>query len=104
MTGLRGRRNWANSAAMTLYRRATELMEAELGDELVALQPDLGLCFGFNGVATEVWKQLATPKSFEELKERLLAGYDVDEQRCSDELGDLLGQMVEKGLIAADSG
>ena len=88
---------------MRTYRRATELMEADLGDELVALQPDLGLCFGFNGVATEVWKQLETPKSFDQLKGHLLAGYEVDERQCSSELDELLGRMIEQGLIAANS-
>jgi hypothetical protein len=88
---------------MNTYRRATELMEAEVGDELVALQPDLGVCFGFNNVATEVWKQLETPKSFDELKNHLLAGYEVDEQRCSSELQQLLAQMGEQGLVACAS-
>ncbi len=88
---------------MRTYRRATDLMEAEVGDELVALQPDLGVCFGFNNVATEVWKQLETPRSFDELKDHLLAGYDVDEQRCSIELEQLLVQMREQGLVACDA-
>jgi hypothetical protein len=91
------------SAGMRTYRRATELMEAEIGDELVALQPELGLCFGFNDVATEVWKQLQTPKSFEDIKVHLLAGYDVDDRQCSSDLDELLAQMIERGLIAADS-
>ena len=38
----------------TRYQRATELLEAELGDELVALDQAQGQCFGFNGVATSV--------------------------------------------------
>jgi hypothetical protein len=88
---------------MKTYRRATELMEAELGDELVALQPDLELCFGFNDVATDVWKQLETPKSFDQLKAKLLAGYEVNEHRCSNDLDELLNDMIEKGLVAADS-
>ena len=84
---------------MKTYFRATELMEAEVGDELVALQPDLGVCFGFNDVATEVWKQLEAPKSFDELKSHLISGYDVDEQQCSADLDLLLADMVERGLI-----
>ena len=38
----------------TSYRRATQLLEAGIGDELVALDPDQGSCFGFNGVAAFV--------------------------------------------------
>ena len=39
-----------------VYKRRTELMEAELGDELVGLDPAAGECFGFNSVATSVWR------------------------------------------------
>jgi Coenzyme PQQ synthesis protein D (PqqD) len=88
---------------MDVYRRATELMEAEVGDELVALQPDLGLCFGFNSVATDVWKELETPKSFDQLKEQILAGYDVDEQQCATELNELLSNMADLGLIGVQN-
>ena len=45
------------------YQRATELLEADLGDELVALDQAQGQCFGFNGVATSVWRLLASPRS-----------------------------------------
>lgn len=85
---------------MTTYQRATELMEADVGGELVALQPDLGVCFGFNDVATQVWKLLDAPKSFEQLKQHLLASYDVEDLRCSTELEELLEQMTQHGLIA----
>ena len=34
-------------------------MEAELGEELVALDPQAGNCFGFNEVAAWVWRRLA---------------------------------------------
>ena len=53
-----------------MYRRAIDLMEAELGDELVALDPKAGECFGFNGVATSVWRILEEPRSFEQLRVR----------------------------------
>ena len=41
-----------------MYKRKIDLMEAELGDELVALDPDAGECFGFNSIATSVWRML----------------------------------------------
>jgi len=74
-------------------------MEAELGDELVALDPDGGNCFGFNGVATSVWRSLSEPKSFEQLRDELLDEYEVDRDRCSNELQGLLDDMIAKRLI-----
>jgi hypothetical protein len=82
------------------YRRATDLMEANLGDELVALDPDAGNCFGFNEVATWVWRRLAEPATFEQLRVGLLAEYQVSEEQCTSELRALLDSLVEQGLVA----
>lgn len=81
------------------YRRASELMEAGVGDELVALDPERGTCFGFNTVATSVWRALADPRSFDQLRDRLLEEYSVGADQCSAELQELLDDMEARGLI-----
>jgi len=85
-----------------VYKRAVDLMEADLGDELVALDPNAGDCFGFNSVATSVWRQLEQPRTFEELRDGLLNEYEVDEQRCTQELKELLQDMSQRGLIVSE--
>ena len=82
------------------YRRAVELLEADINDELVALDPQQGDCFGFNSVATSVWKQLEVPRSVDELKAHLLTEYDVSEETCDAELRELLDDLETKGLIS----
>ena len=82
-----------------LYERATQLLEADLGDELMALDAEGGNCFGFNSVAAGIWRQLVSPKSFAELHAALLAEYDVDSEQCRAELGELLDDLMEKGLV-----
>ena len=84
-----------------VYERLADLMEAELGDELVALDPDGGKCFGFNNVATSVWRHLEEPKTFDQLRDALLEEYDVDQEQCTRELKELLDDLSEKGLVAA---
>jgi hypothetical protein len=83
-----------------VYERAVEFMEAELGDELVALDPKAGECFGFNAVATSVWRQLERPRSFEELRDALLAEYEVEPEQCARELRELLDDLTNRGLLA----
>ena len=85
-----------------LYRRAADLMEAELGDELVGLDITSGRCFGFNSVATSVWRHLAEPRTFEHLRDALSSEYDVEAAQCSTELEVLLREMVERGLVIRD--
>jgi hypothetical protein len=82
-----------------VYQRAIELLEADLNDELVALDPQQGNCYGFNSVATTVWRQLEVPRSLAELKAHLLAEYDIDESTCEAELCKLLEELQARGLI-----
>ncbi len=84
---------------MTYYERAAKLMEAEVGDDLVALDPEAGTCFGFNSVAASVWRLLEDRKSFEQLEAELAAEYDVDSAQCRTDLEELLDSMVAQGLV-----
>ena len=84
------------------YQRAVNLLEAELGDELVALSVEDGNCFGFNSVAASVWRALDAPRTFTELQDRLLAEYDVSPEQCASELQELLGDLVEKKLVSRE--
>ena len=81
------------------YARAAELMEAELDDEIVALDVTRGTCFGFNSVASSVWRALAEPQDFDALRDQLLEEYDVNRELCEAELAELLGSLTAKGLV-----
>ena len=84
---------------MTIYERAKPLMEAELGDELVALEPEGGYCFGFNSVAKRIWELLAEPRSSEELKSVLLEEFDVSPGECASGVDDVLIDLTKMDLI-----
>jgi hypothetical protein len=88
---------------VAVYKRAANLLEADVGDDLVALDPQAGTCFGFNSVATTVWRQLEEPKTFDQLKTALIEEYDVEPDRCAAELKELLDAMSEQGLVTAGS-
>jgi len=74
-------------------------MEAELGDELVALDERRGLCFGFSSVATDVWRLLEKPRTLDELVMGLREQYEVGERQCRDDVRDLLDDMLREGVI-----
>ena len=81
------------------YQRAKNLLEADIAEEIVALDPDGGSCFGFNEVATSVWRLLDQPKSFEQLCQGLMQEYDVGREECSSDLKELLADLEARGLI-----
>ena len=89
---------------MPTYQRAVDLMEAELGDEIVALDVTGGTCFGFNTVASSVWRALAEPRSFDALRDRLIEEYEVGPDQCEAELAALLADLTAKGLIRQAGG
>ncbi len=87
-----------------VYERASELLEAELGDELVALDREGGNCFGFNSVATRVWQLLLSPKTVKQLRAVLVAEYEVGVDQCTEELQRLLDSLIEQGLVRVRAG
>lgn len=101
---LSGLRTYAAGMSDTFYERTTELLEADLGDELMALDVARGSCFGFNPVATGIWRQLASPKSFSDLRNTLLAEYEVGSDQCTEELQTLLNDLIAQGLVRVQAG
>ena len=82
-----------------MYERAIHLLEADLGDELLTLDTSAGQCFGFNSVAASVWRRLAEPAEFDDLKQALLDEYDVGDEQCTEELKELMQVLVDRGLV-----
>jgi len=86
-----------------LYERTSDLLAADVGDEMVALDADAGHCYGFNSVAASVWRQLEKPQTFAGLKSALMDEYDVTDERCEADLAELLEDFIGKGLLRRTS-
>lgn len=82
-----------------MYRRLTPLLADDVGDELVALDADSGVCFGFNRVAASVWHLLEEPKTGLQIKDFLIDTYEVAPDQCSREVDALLESLVEQGIV-----
>jgi hypothetical protein len=87
-----------------VYLRGRDLLEANVGDELVALDPESGNCIGFNSVAASVWRNLDRPKAFDELRDALVAEYEVTSAQCTAELSTLLADLVERKILILSEG
>ena len=83
-----------------MIRRINNMVEAELGYEVVGLDVERGRCFGFNETAAWVWAQLEKPRRRSSLRDALVDRFEVQEAYCDDRLTDLLGDLEVKGLIA----
>ncbi len=76
-----------------------EAVHCDLEEEVVILGLKDGVYYGLNPVGSFIWKLIQKPVSFKEIKEAVLAEYDVEEETCENDLQELLGDLLEKGLI-----
>jgi len=79
---------------------SAEHVSAELEGEAVVLNLKDGVYFGLNPVGSRVWSLLKeAPKSLAELRQAILAEYDVGYEECDRDLRSLLDALREHGLI-----
>ncbi len=48
-------------------RRASELMESRIDEDLVALDVDQSACYGFNATVARVWDLIELPRRLSEI-------------------------------------
>ncbi|HEX6975012.1 MAG TPA: PqqD family peptide modification chaperone [Vicinamibacterales bacterium] len=73
----------------------------ELDGEAVLLNLDSGQYFGLNAVGTRIWQLLAEAKRPQPIIDALLAEYEVSHAELESDVLALLGQLADRGLIAA---
>jgi len=79
---------------------SSEQVSAELDGEAVVLNLKDGVYFGLNPVGSRVWSLLKeAPKSVAELRQTILAEYDVGYEECDKDLRSLLDALQGHGLI-----
>ena len=82
-----------------LIRRVSNLLEAQVGYDMVGLEPEQGRCFGFNETAACVWQMLERPLTRISLRDALLDRFEVEKEHCEKLLEKLLNDLEAKGLI-----
>lgn len=87
----------------TVVVAAPEQVSCPLGEESAILNLKNSVYYGMNPVGTRVWELLTQPKSVGELRDVLLDEYDVDGERCTQDLLVLLQKMRDEGLIEVRS-
>jgi hypothetical protein len=84
----------------TLVVRSDGFVEAEIENEVVALNIEKGTCYGLNLVGSRVWRLLADPIRIGDICARLLGEYKVEPNVCERQVLDLLEELRAEGLIA----
>jgi hypothetical protein len=79
--------------------QAKSVLVGQIGDEIVALHVDRGVCFGLNSVGSRVWQDVAQPVTVRDLCLGLHEIYDVEYKTCEAQVMDLLQDLLAEGLV-----
>jgi len=76
-----------------------EQASADLGDEAAILNLKDGVYYGLDPVGARIWKLIQTPRTVQEVRDTLLEEYDVEADRCEEDLIALLQKLAKNDLI-----
>lgn len=79
--------------------RGSDLLEAEVDGEMVALHIDNGKCYGFNATAYRIWKMIEEPMRVTTLCDRLSKEFNVEQAQCQADVLALLDGLARDGLV-----
>ncbi|MCC7551749.1 MAG: PqqD family protein [Methanobacterium sp.] len=68
-------------------------------DEMVLLGMKDEIYYGLNPVGAFIWEEIKEPKTINEVRDAILAEYDVEKDECEQDLLGLLQELAGKGLI-----
>jgi Coenzyme PQQ synthesis protein D (PqqD) len=74
-------------------------VSCDLAGEAAILNLKNGVYYGLDPVGARIWNLVQEPKTFAELRDTLLAEYEVEAPRLESDLRDLLDKLAEQGLI-----
>ena len=85
----------------TVISRNPEIIHSAMDDEVVMMSVDQGLFFGIDAIGTHIWSLLETPLKVENLIEKLVTHYDVEQELCKNDTLLFLNDMLLKKVILA---
>jgi hypothetical protein len=70
-----------------------------VGDEVVILNPQNGNYYGLDPLGARIWALIQEPTVVSQVRDTLLAEYEVDIEECERDLLEILEHMAAQGLI-----
>ena len=83
----------------TALIRNPELVAAEMDGDLVMMSIDNGEYYGVGGVGPRIWELLELPITVEAITAIICDEFDVETDRCREDMGAFARQLLEMGLV-----
>ena len=82
-----------------LIRNNDDFMFTEVDGESVAMNVNSGVYFGMNSVTTDIWHLLEEERDYNNLIQKLIEMYDVDEETSRKDTRFVIARMIAAELI-----
>jgi len=83
---------------------AKDQVSCDLAGEAAILNIKNGVYYGLDPVGARIWQLIQQPRSVDEVRETLVGEYEVEPERCAQDLVALLEQLLAEGLIEVREG
>jgi hypothetical protein len=87
----------------TIIGATEDQVACDMKGELLILHTASGTYYGLDPVGTRVWSLLQEPKRVGAIRDILLDEYDVDRERCTRNLIELVEKLTSKKLVEVKS-
>lgn len=74
-------------------------LSTEMADETVILNLQNGVYYGLDAVGSFIWKLIQEPQDVRAICDAVLGEYDVEPERCEQDIMNLLQELIEHGLV-----
>lgn len=81
-----------------------EQISADLQDEAVVLDLTKNMYYGLDEVGARIWALIDEPMKVSEIRDAIVAEYDVDEETCQRDLIGFLDSLEVEGLVDVSGG
>ena len=71
----------------------------DLEGEAAILNVETGTYYGLDNVGARIWQLLQKPSRVADIRDTIVAEYDVERERCENDLLKLLDDLAEAGLV-----
>jgi Coenzyme PQQ synthesis protein D (PqqD) len=78
---------------------AKDQVAANISSETVVLDLKSGIYYGLNSMGTFVWNLIQTPIRIEQIRDAILAEYEVEPFQCEQDLLQLLDDLAKAKLV-----
>jgi hypothetical protein len=85
--------------AYSIVVAAKEQVSSDLAGEAVILDVKSGVYYGLNEVGARLWNLIQQPKTVSEIRDAIVAEYEIEPELCDRDLKALLQQLEASGLI-----